>query len=786
LATVTNLLYKFLTNGIPVYTGAGNHEGTDWGTNAGTDVTWDAMMGPVLSYPGSGFVTTSSWGGFRQCIWLQTNAATKFCIVSADSWATNRTDWVHYAATNYPDHYVIALTHVETGTHGNLLYSTNDAAGTGGGFVWGKLEADLNIIGVLSGHQRGQQMWAHETRSGVNHIFLNTQHATNTGGNYVRYYEIDPANNFVKARTWDNLGAVYMTNGIATYWPSKASNGYYANFTVPLVPNRQIQNHLVLSGPRGSQKNSATAAGTWGATFGTSLHTNEPPNTFLQFEKPLDNGRSESYVFRWMWPSNNFELGYMDETKLDSPASIVPVASFTTNNGGTVTAGAFVGGGTELTGISTTNLVGTMPTNYASITVTGAVGNQIRITGTRAATSGETGLGIGLTGAGTTAQFSSGGNIAFHLDDDTNSTSTLSINNDNNVPVAIFSEEGLLQASNITLYANGTFTGNGSGLTNLPASQLTGTVPNAALTGVSITNLDAIGTLESDPITVWPNGFQVTNTGSGLYAPITIGAENESVIWVNKIENGAGDTIPRVNLAHSIIEGFLTNQSTLFIGGGSGLTNLNASQLTTGTVPAGRLTTVGTNLVGAVLTSDGVGNRYWTNSITNFSSVAATNLNMAGGTFNAGGGTLTNISSVAATSLTVSSGNALLNDTRISRRGTGQLAIDANGSSAANAMLMLGHTTVAAPAWLRVGAGMALVSADGSYNSSNSLTIPGTITATNGFVDVPRSSAPTFVQIGSRTNTPVMWWSNSAPCVRYVTYYDASSNAVTTNLFSLP
>ena len=62
----------------------------------------------------------------------------------------------------------------------------------------------------------------------------------------------------------------------------------------------------------------------------------------------------------------------------------------------------------------------------------------------------------------------------------------------------------------------------------------------------------------------------------------------------------------------------------------------------------------------------------------------------------------------------------------------------------------------------------------------------GNIISTNGFVDVPRSSAPTFAQIGSRTNTPVMWWSNSAPCVRYVTYYNASSNEVTTNLFSLP
>jgi len=301
----------------------------------------------------------------------------------------------------------------------------------------------------------------------------------------------------------------------------------------------------------------------------------------------------------------------------------------------------------------------------------------------------------------------------------------------------------------------------GSSLTNLDASQLTsGTVPLAQLPISVVTNGETFSEILLDE----PNG------------------------GTNRIVSGDSGMFDFQNVAGSSTVSFDQGQiyAVGFFGGGSGLTSLNASQLTTGTVPAGRLTTVGTNLVGAVLTSDGVGNRYWTNSITNFSSVAATNLNMAGGTFNAGGGTLTNISSVAATSLTVSSGNALLNDTRISRRGTGQLAIDANGSSAANAMLMLGHTTVAAPAWLRVGAGMALVSADGSYNSSNSLTIPGTITATNGFVDVPRSSAPTFVQIGSRTNTPVMWWSNSAPCVRYVTYYDASSNAVTTNLFSLP
>jgi hypothetical protein len=321
----------------------------------------------------------------------------------------------------------------------------------------------------------------------------------------------------------------------------------------------------------------------------------------------------------------------------------------------------------------------------------------------------------------------------------------------------------------------------GSGLTNLPASQLTGTVPNAALTGVSITNLDAIGTLESDPITVWPNGFQVTNTGSGLYAPITIGAENESVIWVNKIMNGAGDTIPRVNLAHSAIEGFLTNQSTLFIGGGSGLTNLNASQLTTGTVPAGRLTTAGTNLVGAVLTSDGVGNRYWTNALTGFSSVTATNLDVAGGN-------ITNAFQVYASSYRKAGAAATMswsgNDIYfpIGFKFASDISpVGFSGGRGIGAAVPLGYlnsSNITMVGTFNAGGG--------TITNLSSVVVDGYISSTNGFVDVPRSSAPTFVQIGSRTNTPVMWWSNSAPCVRYVTYYNSSSNAVTTNLFSLP
>jgi len=163
-----------------------------------------------------------------------------------------------------------------------------------------------------------------------------------------------------------------------------------------------------------------------------------------------------------------------------------------------------------------------------------------------------------------------------------------------------------------------------------------------------------------------------------------------------------------------------------------------------------------------------VGNRYWTNSITNFSSVQATNLNMAGGTFNAGGGQITNGAVYAKTVLQVdgaslsAAGTALLTG--------GELRIQGNlNPSAFASSRVLGSGSLP---WY-------------SITASNYFAL-GTITATNGFVDVPRSSAPTFAQIGSRTNTPVMWWSNSAPCVRYVTYYNASSNEVTTNLFSLP
>lgn len=64
--------------------------------------------------------------------------------------------------------------------------------------------------------------------------------------------------------------------------------------------------------------------------------------------------------------------------------------------------------------------------------------------------------------------------------------------------------------------------------------------------------------------------------------------------------------------------------SGTFAGDGSGLTSLNASRLTTGLLPMGRLTTTGTNLANSFLTTDGVGNRSYT-----YNASALTNLNAA-------------------------------------------------------------------------------------------------------------------------------------------------------------
>jgi hypothetical protein len=99
---------------------------------------------------------------------------------------------------------------------------------------------------------------------------------------------------------------------------------------------------------------------------------------------------------------------------------------------------------------------------------------------------------------------------------------------------------------------NSVFAGNGGGLTNLNATQLTGTVPLANLSGITGSQLDAAA---------WQ---LATNLNGGRAALAT-----------------------NVVAGLSITNAFITN--SVFAGNGGGLTNLNASQLSSGTVADARL-----------------------------------------------------------------------------------------------------------------------------------------------------------------------------------------------------
>lgn len=104
----------------------------------------------------------------------------------------------------------------------------------------------------------------------------------------------------------------------------------------------------------------------------------------------------------------------------------------------------------------------------------------------------------------------------------------------------------------------GKFIGNGGGLTNLNASQLTNVIPNSALAGVY-----------SAAVTFSNPGDLFTGNGSGL------------------------TSLSASQLTSGPVPGALTlsNAANILAGNGNGLTSLNATQLTSGTVPDARLST---------------------------------------------------------------------------------------------------------------------------------------------------------------------------------------------------
>jgi hypothetical protein len=144
------------------------------------------------------------------------------------------------------------------------------------------------------------------------------------------------------------------------------------------------------------------------------------------------------------------------------------------------------------------------------------------------------------------------------------------------------------------------FAGDGSGLTNLNASQLaSGTIPDAQLS----TNV---------PLLNGNNNWTGSNTFSGVVMATNTNNLLNGTFTGNAAGNGGGltnlnttnlvgtiptaqlnGTIPLAQLPPAVITNGAggVNLTGLFSGGGGGLSNLNASQLTSGTIPDAQLST---------------------------------------------------------------------------------------------------------------------------------------------------------------------------------------------------
>jgi hypothetical protein len=266
--------------------------------------------------------------------------------------------------------------------------------------------------------------------------------------------------------------------------------------------------------------------------------------------------------------SNNIAIGYNAQITSNTTSNEIvignanhnnfriPGVTFTVNTSTVSFSGAngFAGVGTSLTALNASQLTsGTVPD--ARIAQTSVTQHQLAITGVGALDAGSitsnfgninigtstfTGNGSGLTNlnatnlaTGTVAGARLGGNQSMAgiktFTDSTQSTSTTT--------GAVIVTGGVGIGGN--LYVGGTLTANGANLTSLNADNLSsGTVPNARLSG-SYTGITGVGTLTSGGI------------GSG-FGNINIG-------------------------------------TSTFTGNGSGLTDLNASNLASGSVPDARL-----------------------------------------------------------------------------------------------------------------------------------------------------------------------------------------------------
>jgi len=255
------------------------------------------------------------------------------------------------------------------------------------------------------------------------------------------------------------------------------------------------------------------------------------------------------------------------------------------------------------------------------------------------------------------------------------------------------------------------FNGNGSGLTNLSAGNLTGTVPLAQLPGGVITNTETGITLSGSF-----TGTLAGNTSSAN-AAATAGLATNVVLGIN------------------ITNAFVTNSS--FAGDGSGLTNLNASKLN-GSVPSSVSVPSG-DLTGALPAISGA-------NLTNLNAAQLTSIGAFGDFFLGSAGNATTSGQFN----TGSGLNALASNTSgADNTATGSGALHANTTGSENTAIginalhsnMIGSTNVA------IGSGALVNNSSGSNNIAIGYDAGVNITTTSSNIDIGNTGVSTDANI---------------------------------------
>ena len=208
-----------------------------------------------------------------------------------------------------------------------------------------------------------------------------------------------------------------------------------------------------------------------------------------------------------------------------------------------------------------------------------------------------------FTGVSTVFSSPTGANIIQYFRDSTtgNNRGAVSYNaSSDSISINKYNAAGGLESS-VGLYNNRlqigggiTIAGNGSGLSALNASALaTGTVPDARLSNnvvVSGDNQTIAGAKTFSSVVNAP-GFNATSASQGFWGIAADSATNPSFSWTGygntgmwKTPNGIGFSIAGTNRIQITENGIS--------GVGTGLLELNADQLTTGSVPTNRLANV--------------------------------------------------------------------------------------------------------------------------------------------------------------------------------------------------